>query len=107
MSVTRHSFLKRYHITKCHTFLNISAPNYVSLHSNPVSLSLILDMFDQLGITIGNFVLELLTSGGHEPPAVNVEISLVGVKAQHAEQLAKGQYFICPSELIGQMDEKT
>ena len=27
-------------------------------------------MFDQLGITIGNFVLELLTGRGHEQPGV-------------------------------------
>ena len=27
-------------------------------------------MFDRLGITIGDFVLELLTSSGHEHPAV-------------------------------------
>ena len=42
------------------------------MNSNPMSLSLIrvLDMFDRLGITIGDFVLELLTSNGHEHPAV-------------------------------------
>jgi hypothetical protein len=36
-----------------------------------MSLSLALNVFDQLGISIGNFVLELLTSIGHEHhPAV-------------------------------------
>ena len=35
-----------------------------------MSLSLILDVFDQLGTTIGNFVLELLTGRGHEHPGV-------------------------------------
>ena len=56
---------------KCHTlFFFISVPNYVSLHSNSMLLSLNLDMFDQLGITIGNFVLELPTGSSHEHPIV-------------------------------------
>ena len=46
-----------------------------------MSLSLILDMFEQLGTTIGDFVLELLTGSGHEHPRVesifsNLEKSL-------------------------------
>ena len=51
-------------------FFFISVPNYVSSRSNSMSLSLILDMFEQLGITIGDFVLELLTGSGHEDPGV-------------------------------------
>ena len=63
ISVTRYRFLKRYHVTKYHRLLQIMSDQRSS--SNPMSL--ILDALDQLGVTIGDIVLEC---GGHEHPAV-------------------------------------
>ena len=56
-----------------------------------MSLSHILDTFDELGITIGDFVLELLTSG-HEHPAVesifgNLEKILEALNSERTQQI--------------------